>query len=81
MMWGLIVPRLSQKWLISNNLCRCLSQKVGFFLIFELILRAGFSDIMLALSNKKSTFVLVSDFLAVVFHNFVQILYERSVVN
>ena len=30
------------------------------FLIFEPILRAGFFDKMLALSNKKTTFVLIS---------------------
>ena len=39
-----------------------LSSKVGFFLIFWPILRAGFFDKMLALSNKKSTFVLISGF-------------------
>ena len=39
-----------------------LSQKVGFFSTFEPIFRAGFFDKMLALSNKKSTFVLVSGF-------------------
>ena len=44
------------------NLDQGLSQKVGFFLIFEPILRAGFFIKMLALSNKKSTFVLVSGF-------------------
>ena len=39
-----------------------LSQKVGFFLLFGPILRSGFFGKMLRLSNKKSTFVLVSDF-------------------
>ena len=58
------------KWLIFTNLGQGLSQKVGFFLIFEPILRAGFFDKMLALSNKKSTFVLVSGFLAVLFSHF-----------
>ena len=52
------------------NLGQSLSQKVGFFLIFEPILRAGFLEKMLALSNKKSTFVLASVFLAVVFSLF-----------
>ena len=62
MIWGLMVPPLSQKWLISTNLGQGLSQEVGFLLIFEPILRAGFFDKMLALSNKKSTFLLVSGF-------------------
>ena len=39
-----------------------LSSKVCFSLIFWPILRAGFFDKMLALSNKKSTFVLISGF-------------------
>ena len=43
-----------------TNLGQGLSQKVGFFLIFEPILRACLFDNMLALSNKKSTFVPVS---------------------
>ena len=48
--------------LISTKLGQGLSQKAGLFLIFEPILRAGFCDKMLALSNKKSTLVLVSGF-------------------
>ena len=56
-------------WLVSTNLYQGFSQKVGFFLIFEPILRAGFFSKMLALSKKKSTFVLVN-FLAVVFSQF-----------
>ena len=67
MIWGLMVPPLSQKWLIFTNLAQCLSKKVGFFLIFEQIVGASIFDKMLAPSNKKSTFVLVSGFLAVVF--------------
>ena len=39
-----------------TNLRQSLSQIVSFFLLFELILRAGFFDEMLALPNKKSTF-------------------------
>ena len=39
MIWGLMVLPL---WLTSTNLGQGLSQKVGFFLIFEPILRAGF---------------------------------------
>ena len=67
MIWGLMAPPLSKKWLIFTNLGQGLSQKVVFFLIFELILRAGFFDKLLALSNKKSTFVLVSGILVAVF--------------
>ena len=50
------------------NFGQGLSLKVGFFLNFcgyhkfLANLRAGFFDKMLALSNKKSTFVLVSGF-------------------
>ena len=51
-----------KKWLFFTNLGQDLSSKVGFFLIFHPILQAGFFDKMLALSNKKSTFVLVSGF-------------------
>ena len=47
------------------------------FLAFKPVSRAGFPDKMLALSNKKSTFVLVSGLLAVVFSQFCQILFER----
>ena len=66
MIWGLMVLPLStfcpKKWLIFTNLRQGLSQKVGFFLILEPILRVGIFDELLALSNKKSTFVLVSGF-------------------
>ena len=51
-----------KKWLFFTNFGQGLSSKVGFFLIFWPILRAGFFDKMLALSNKKSTFVLISGF-------------------
>ena len=37
-------------------------QKLAFLNFFLPILRAGFFDKMLALSNKKSTFVLISGF-------------------
>ena len=53
---------MSQKLASFTNLGPGLSQKVGFFLIFEPILRAGFFDKMWALPNKKSTFVFVSGF-------------------
>ena len=63
----------------STNLGQGLPQKVGFFLIFEPILRAWFFDKMLVLSNKKSTFVLASGFFGCcIFFNFVQILLEMS---
>ena len=62
-----MVPLLSQKWLIFTNLGQDLSQKVGFFLVFNQILRNSFFGRMLALSNKKSAFILVSGFLVVVF--------------
>ena len=62
MIWGSMVPPLSQKWLFFTNFGQGLSSKVGFFLFFWPILRAGFFDKMLALSNKKSTFVLISGF-------------------
>ena len=58
--WGL--PSSQKKWPIFTNLGQGLSQKVDFFLIFRPILRPGFFDKMLALLNKKSTFVLVSGF-------------------
>ena len=44
MIWGLMVPPLSQKMANFTNLGQGLSQKGGFFLILEPILRAGFSD-------------------------------------
>ena len=62
MIWGSMVPPLSQKVAIFTNFGHGLSSKVGFLLIFWPILRAGFFDKMLALSNKKSTFVLISVF-------------------
>ena len=59
-----------KRWLIFTNLGPGLSQQVDLFLIFEPILRAGFFDKMLALSNKKNTFVLVFGFFAIVFSKF-----------
>ena len=59
---GTEVPPLITKVVFITNSGQGLSQKVGFFLLFEPILRAGFFNQMLALSNKKSTFVLVSGF-------------------
>ena len=58
-----MVPPLSQNWLFFTNFGKGLSQIVGFFLIFEPILLAGFSDKMLVLSK---------------FHNFAQIVFEKS---
>ena len=60
MIWGLMVPLLFQKVASFTNLGQGLSQKVGFFLMFEPILTADCFDKMLALSNKKSAFVLFS---------------------
>ena len=57
--WSHLCPK---RWLFFTNFGQGLSSKVGFFLIFWPILRAGFFDKMLALSNKKSTFVLISGF-------------------
>ena len=70
MIWGLMIPSLFQKWLILNNLRQDLFKKFGFFLILSQFSRAGFFDSVLALSNKNSTFVLASGFLAVVFSQF-----------
>ena len=63
-------PTFVPKGANFTNLGQGLSKKVGFFLIFEPVLRAGFFDKMLALSNKKLIFVLVSGFLAAVFSQF-----------
>ena len=62
-----MVPSLPQK---VAFLYQGLSQKVGFVRLFQPILRAGLFDKRLALSNKKSTFVLVSGFLTVAFLQF-----------
>ena len=59
MIWKLMVPPLSQKWLFFSNLGQGLAQKDGFFFIYDPNLEDGFLDKMLALSNKKSIFVLV----------------------
>ena len=59
-MWGLMVPALSQKVANFYEFRSRFVSKVGFFLIFEPILQAGFFDKMFALSSKQSTFVLVS---------------------
>ena len=60
MIWRLIVPLLSKNWLILTNLGQSLSQKVGCVIIVEPILPAGFLHKILAVSNKKSTFVIAS---------------------
>ena len=62
MIWGSMVPPLSQKVAIFTSFGQGLSSKVGFFLLFQPILQAGLFDKMLALSNKKSTFVHISGF-------------------
>ena len=58
--WGLMVHLCPKKWLIFTNLGQGFSQKVGSFLFFKPISRVCFFDNMLALSNRKSSFVLVS---------------------
>ena len=77
MIWKLMVPPLSRKVAIFTNLGQGLSQIVGFFLFLYSTLRAGFSDKLLAVSNKKSSFVLVSGFWLLYFLNFAQMLFER----
>ena len=59
-----------KKWSFFTNLGQGMSQTVGFFLILEKIVRPSSVDKMLALSNNKSTFLLVSVFFAVVFSQF-----------
>ena len=66
MIWG-SMDLCPKKWLFVANFGQGLSSKVGFFLIFLPILRAGFFDKMLAVSNKKSTFVLLSGFFWLLF--------------
>ena len=75
-----MVPTLSQKWPISTNLGQGLSQKVGFFLIFEAILRAGFLTKCWLFQTRNPHLPLFLAFLAVIFSHvsFVQILFERS---
>ena len=68
MIWGLMVPLLSQKGLIFIYLGQGLSQKVGFLLIFEAILRAGLFEKNVGSLNKNSIFVFVFGF--VVFSQF-----------
>ena len=67
-----MVPPLSQEVAFFTDLGQRLSRKVGFFLIFEHIIRISFSDKMLTLSNKKShgIHVLVSCFLETVLSQF-----------
>ena len=60
MIWGSMVPPLSQKVAIFYRFVSRFVLISWLFLIFQPILRAGFFDKMLALSNKKATFVLVS---------------------
>ena len=60
-----MIPPLSQKKLFFSNLGQGLSEKYGFFFIFDRNLEDGILDKMLALSNKKSIFVLVYGFLNV----------------
>ena len=50
-----------------TNSSQGLSRKVRFFIMFEPILLARFFEKVLALSNKKFTFALISGFLTVMF--------------
>ena len=63
-------PTFVPKWLFFSNLGQSLSQKVGFSSFFYSILEDGFLDKMLALSNKKFTFVFVYGILTVVLSQF-----------
>ena len=67
-----------KKWLIFTNLGQGLSQKVGFFLLFEPILQAWFLTKCWLFQTRSPPLSLFLAVLAVVFHNFVQILLERS---
>ena len=58
MLWKLMVPSFKRQFI--TNLGQGLSQEVSFFFLFQTILWADLSDKMLPISNKKSTFVLVS---------------------
>ena len=62
MIWGSMVPPLSQKVVIFYQLLSRFVLKSWLFLNFFANFKSGFFDKMLALSNKKSTFVLVSGF-------------------
>ena len=55
----IFVPKGGYFLLIWVKVC---PQKLAFSCLFWPILQAGFFDKMLALSNKKSTFVLVSGY-------------------
>ena len=66
---GTDVPTFVQKWLIFTNLGQCLSKKVGYFLIFEPCLLAGFF-----ITCWHPSFSLILAFWVVYF---LQILFER----
>ena len=65
-----MVPPLSQKVAYFSNLGQGLSQKVGFFLIFEPILRTGFFDKCWLFQTRNLPSPLFLAFLAVVFSQF-----------
>ena len=60
-----------------TNLGQGLSQKVGFFLIFQQILRPGFLDKIGTLKHEIHLCLCFWLFWLLYFQNFVQILYER----
>ena len=72
------VPKSGYFLLIWVNVC---PQKLAFLNFFIQFYKLFFFGKMLALSNKKSTFVLAVAFWLLYFHTFVQILFERSLFN
>ena len=71
MTWTLMVPPLPQKVAFLLIWIKAYLKNLGFFvLFFEQIVRHDFLDKMLALFNKKATFVLFLAFLAVLFSQF-----------
>ena len=67
MIWGLVVPPLSQNWLIFTDLGQGLSQKVGYFLVFKSTLRAGFLAKCWLFQTRNPPLSLFLAFLTVVF--------------
>ena len=69
MLWGLMVL-CPKKWLIFTNLGQGLSQKLGFFIVFEPILRAGFLTKCWLFQTRNPPLFLFLAFMAVVFTQF-----------
>ena len=70
MIWGSMVPPLSQKVAIFYQFGSMFILKSWLFLNFLANFMSWLFDKMLALSNKKSTFVLVSGFFGCLFSQF-----------